>query len=139
MNIKSRLCFFLLSIVFIIIFFTPDHLLSSDRGRFRDPAGQRIKALPPIKCFCSFSLMPKEMTKERAPASLGPSGSLRAQKSAGSLKTRYTQTVQTPYTSDFRVLSYVPMGIEQQPLWGCQCRVLWTLIFTPIVFVNPAA
>lgn len=27
--------------------------------------------------------MPKEMTKERAPASLGPSGNLRALKSAG--------------------------------------------------------
>jgi len=54
--------------------------------------------------------------KERAPASLGPSGTLRALKSAGSLKTRYAQTVQTPYTAHFRVLSYVPMGIIQQPL-----------------------
>jgi hypothetical protein len=71
-----------------------------------------------MKFICSFSLMPKEMTKERAPASLGPSGTLRALKSAGSLKTRCAQTVQTPYTSDVMVLSYVPMGIQQQPLWG---------------------
>jgi hypothetical protein len=38
--------------------------------------------------------MPKEMTKERAPASLGPSGTLRALKSAESLKTRFAQTVE---------------------------------------------
>ena len=33
--------------------------------------------------------MPKEMTKERVPASLGPTGALRALKSAGSLKTQF--------------------------------------------------
>jgi hypothetical protein len=63
--------------------------------------------------------MPKENEpKERAPASLGPSGTLRALKSAGSLKTRFAQTVQTPFPSDFMVLSYVPMGFEPQPLEG---------------------
>jgi hypothetical protein len=50
---------------------------------------QRIKALLAVKYFCSFSLMPKEMTKERAPASLGPSGTLRALKSAGSFNTQF--------------------------------------------------
>ena len=55
--------------------------------------------------------MPKEMTKERAPASLGPSGTLRAQKSAGSFNTQFKLL-----RAYFRVLSYVPMGIEQQPL-----------------------
>ena len=75
-----------------------------------------MKALPSRHSIRSFSLMPKEMTKERAPASLGPSGTLRALKSAGSLKTRVAQTVQTPSPSDFTVLSSVPMGIEPQPL-----------------------
>ena len=79
--------------------------------------GKRIKALPSRHCIRSFSLMPKENEpKERAPASLGPSGTLRAVKSAGSLKTRVAQIVQTPSPSDFTVLSSVPMGIEPQPL-----------------------
>ena len=51
--------------------------------------GKRIKVLPSRHSIRSFSLMPKEMTKERAPASLGPSGTLRALKSAGSLKTQF--------------------------------------------------
>jgi len=54
--------------------------------------------------------------KERAPVSLGPSGTLRALKSAGSLNCLSVASFQTPYTAHFRVLSYVPMGIEQQPL-----------------------
>ena len=88
-------------------------------------------AQPAIDFFCSFSLFAqRKEPKERAPVSLGPSGSLRAQKAAGSLKTRCAHTVQTPYTAHFRVLSYVPMGIEQQPLWGLQGRALWPRIFT---------
>ena len=79
--------------------------------------GQRNMAQPGIDFFCSFSLFAqRKEPKENTPVSLGPSGTLRALKSAGSLKTRWARTVQTPYTADFRVLSYVPMGIEQQPL-----------------------
>ena len=74
-------------------------------------------AQPAIDFFCSFSLFAeRKEPKERAPVSLGPSGTLRVLKSAGSLKTRCARTVQTPYTAHSRVLSYVPMGIEQQPL-----------------------
>jgi hypothetical protein len=31
---------------------------------------------------------------------------------------QFILSVKTPYTAHFRVLSYVPMGLEQQPLWG---------------------
>lgn len=40
MNIKSPHCFFLLSIVFIFIFFAPYHVLSRARNGFTNPAGQ---------------------------------------------------------------------------------------------------
>jgi hypothetical protein len=54
-------------------------------------------AQPGIDFFCSFSLFAqRKKPKERAPVSLGPSGILRALKSAGSLKTRCARTVQTP-------------------------------------------
>jgi hypothetical protein len=47
--------------------------------------------------FVHFLCVPKENEpKERAPVTLGPAGTLRSIKSAGSLKTRCAQTVQTP-------------------------------------------
>jgi hypothetical protein len=59
--------------------------------------GGRNKAQPAIDFFCSFSLFAqRKEPKERAPMSLGPSGTLRALKCAGSLKTRCARTVQTP-------------------------------------------
>jgi hypothetical protein len=49
------------------------------------------------KVFDHFLCLPKENEpKERAPVTLGPAGTLRAVQFAGSLKTRYAQTVQTP-------------------------------------------
>ncbi len=69
-------------------------------------------AQPAIDYFCSFSLFAqRKEPKERAPVSLGPSGTLRALKSAGSFNTQFKLL-----RAHFRVLSYVPMGIEQQPL-----------------------
>jgi hypothetical protein len=60
-------------------------------------SNQRNMAQPAIDYFCSFSLFAqRKEPKERAPVSLGPSGTLRALKSAGSLKTRCAQSVQTP-------------------------------------------
>ena len=45
---------------------------------------------PAIDFFCSFSLFAqRKEPKERAPVSLGPSGSLRALKSAGSFNTQF--------------------------------------------------
>lgn len=64
MNIKSRPCFFLPSIVFIIIFFTPGHLLSSDRGRFIDPAGHGYLALFLFPFFSDSIFQTVSLTKK---------------------------------------------------------------------------
>jgi hypothetical protein len=55
--------------------------------------------------------MPKENEpKEKALVSLGPTDSPVLLEAAGTLKTRYAQTVQIPYSAASAVLSCVPMG-----------------------------
>jgi hypothetical protein len=72
---------------------------------------------PAIDFFCSFSLSTR-VTR--------PFGQL----ARPEICRVFENSVQTPYTAHFRVLSYVSMGIEQQPLLGYQCWTLWTRIVT---------
>jgi hypothetical protein len=62
-------------------------------------------AQPAIDFFCSFSLSTR-VTR--------PFGQL----ARPEICREFENSVQTPYTAHFKVLSYVPMGIEQQPLSG---------------------
>jgi hypothetical protein len=76
--------------------------------------------------LCPFGCKENE-PKEKAPVSLGPSDYLVLLKSAGSLKTRFAQTVQTPISAAFAVLSCVPMGTSKKytPPSENQGRSLW--------------
>ncbi len=78
--------------------------------------------------------------KEMAPVSLGPSDFLVLLKNAVSLKTRFDQTVQTPFSASSVVLSecQVSMGnSEIAPLRGNQGRVLWARFFTVRILKQP--
>jgi len=57
---------------------------------------------------------PKKRTKRKGTRVTRPFGHL----ARPEIYREFENSVQTPSPSDFMVLSYVPMGIEQQPLLG---------------------